>query len=55
MVKYVEDEILTFSFLAQVQETQKEPKPKISNDEAAAKLPARHGEDGLPQVSVPVG
>ena len=55
MVDKENDNFLNLLIAAQVQETQKEPKPKISNDEAAAKLPARHGEDGLPQVSVPVG
>ena len=47
-------EALTLFISAQIQEAQEEPQPQVPHDEAAAELPAWHGEDGLPQVSVPV-
>jgi len=41
-------------FKAQVQETQEEPKPEVSDYEAADELLAWYGEDGLTKVCVPV-
>ena len=54
MVDKENDNFLNLLIAAQVQETQKEPKPKVSSDEAAEPLPTRYGEAGQPQVSVPV-